>query len=66
MKKYGRYGKHVWVIGLLLALTGAYLMFDGQILGANTTGIATVVGIVGLFLIATSGTTLGQVVKKKR
>ena len=43
-----------WIIGLILALTAAFFMFDGDILGQNTTGIATVVGIVGLFLIATS------------
>jgi len=53
--KYGKYGKHVFVIGLLIALTGAYLMYEGQVLGENTTGIATVVGIVGIGLIATSG-----------
>lgn len=62
--KYGKYGKHVFVIGILIALTGAYLMYDGQILGENTTGIATVVGIVGLGLIATSGYRL--LGKKKR
>ena len=62
--KYGKYGKHVFVIGLLIALTGAYLMYDGQILGENTTRIATVVGIVGISLIATSGYSL--LGKKKR
>ena len=47
-----------WIIGLILALTAAFFMFDGDILGENTTGIATVVGIVGLCLIATSNVTL--------
>jgi len=47
-----------WIIGLILALTAAFFMFDGDILGENTTGIATVVGIVGLCLIATSNITL--------
>jgi uncharacterized protein YacL len=47
-----------WIIGLILALTAAFFMFDGDILGENTTGIATVVGIVGVCLIATSGVTL--------
>ena len=56
--KYGKYGKYVFVIGLLIALTGAYLMYGGQVLGENTTGIATVVGIVGIGLIATSGYSL--------
>ncbi len=43
-----------FALGLLLALTGALLMWDGSILGENTTGIATVMGIVGISLIATS------------
>jgi len=43
-----------FIMGLMLALTGAFLMFDGDILGENTSGIATVVGIVGIGLIATS------------
>jgi hypothetical protein len=47
-----------WIIGLLLALTAAFFMFDGDILGENTTGIATVVGIMGICLIATSNVTL--------
>jgi len=48
----------LFIIGLVLALTGAFLMFDGDILGENTTGIATVIGIVGIGLIATSNFTL--------
>ena len=47
-----------WIIGLILALTAAFFMFDGDILGENTTGIATVIGIVGISLIATSNITL--------
>jgi len=47
-----------WIIGLILALTAAFFMFDGDILGENTTGIARVVGIVGICLIATSNVTL--------
>ncbi|MFC2003040.1 hypothetical protein ACFLV4_03745 [Chloroflexota bacterium] len=43
-----------WIIGLLLALTAAFFMFDGDILGENTSGISTVIGIVGICLIATS------------
>ena len=48
----------LFVIGLVLALTAAFFMFDGDILGENTTGIATVIGIVGIALIATSNFTL--------
>ncbi|MFC1848296.1 hypothetical protein ACFLXV_03185 [Chloroflexota bacterium] len=47
-----------WIIGLILALTAAFFMFDGDILGENTTGIARVMGIVGICLIATSNITL--------
>ncbi len=53
------------VIGLILALTAAFFMFDGDILGENTTGIATVVGIVGIGLIATSNVTLLGCKRKK-
>jgi hypothetical protein len=47
-----------WITGLILALTAAFFMFDGDILGDNTTGIATVIGIIGIGLIATSNITL--------
>ena len=43
-----------FIIGLILALTAGFFMFDGDILGENTTGISTVIGIVGICLIATS------------
>ena len=48
----------LFITGLVLALTAAFFMFDGDILGENTTGIATVIGIVGICLIATSNVTL--------
>jgi len=43
-----------WIIGIVIALTAAAFMFDGDILGENTPGISTVIGIVGISLIATS------------
>jgi len=43
-----------FIIGLILALTAAFFMFDGDILGENTTGISTVIEITGICLIATS------------
>ena len=43
-----------WIIGLVIAVIAAIFMFDGDILGENTTGISTVMGIVGISLIATS------------
>ena len=48
----------LFILGIVLALTAAFFMFDGDILGENTTGIATVIGIVGIGLIATSNVTL--------
>ena len=53
-----------WATGLLLSLTGAFLMFRGDILGENTIGIARVVGIVGIGLIATSNVTLQILIRK--
>ena len=43
-----------WIIGIILVLIGAFFMFDGDILGENTSGISTIIGIVGICLIATS------------
>ena len=43
-----------WITGIVLALIAAYFMFDGDILGENTTGISTVMGIIGICLIGTS------------
>jgi len=47
-----------WIIGLVIAITAAIFMFDGDILGENTAGISTVIGIVGISLIATSSVQL--------
>jgi len=47
--------KALFIVGILLALTAAFLMWNGNILGESTTGIAIIVLIVGLGLIATSG-----------
>jgi len=47
-----------WIIGLVIAVIAAIFMFDGDILGENTTGISTVMGIVGICLIATSNVNL--------
>ncbi len=44
-----------FVLGILLCLIATFLMFEGSILGENTTGLATVTLIVGIGLIATSG-----------
>ena len=43
-------------LGVLVCLTGGFLMFQGSILGERTTGIATVVGIIGMGIITSSKT----------
>jgi len=48
-----KYRKILFVLGILICLTGAALMFDGAILGETTTNVATVLGITGIGLIAT-------------
>jgi membrane protein CcdC involved in cytochrome C biogenesis len=48
----------LFITGLVLALAGAFFMFNGDILGENTTGVAIVIGIIGIGLIATSNFTL--------
>ena len=47
------YKKNFFVLGILICLAGAGLMFDGAILGETTTNVATVLGITGICLIAT-------------
>ena len=53
-----RWENVLFVLGILLCLIGAFLMFEGNILGENNTGRAIVIGIVGIGLIATSGVRL--------
>ena len=52
-RKTKKYRKILFVLGILICLAGAALMFDGAILG-ETTNVATVLGITGIGLIATS------------
>jgi hypothetical protein len=40
--------------GVATCLTGAFLMFHGSILGSDTTGIAMILGIIGIGIISTS------------
>ena len=47
-----------WIVGVVIVLTAAIFMIDGDILGENTSGISTVMGIVGIGLIATSNVQL--------
>ena len=43
-----------FIIGICISLIGAGIMLHGNILGENNSGIATVIGIIGIGLIATS------------
>ena len=48
-----KYRKILSILGILICLAGAALMFDGAILGETTTNVATVLVITGIGLIAT-------------
>ena len=49
----------IFALGVSVCLVGTFIMVaGGAILGENHTGIATVVGIVGIGLIGTSGAML--------
>ena len=59
------WGNIVRTLGIATCLIGAFLMAFGEpIIGADHTGIATVVGITGIGLIGT-GNTLSFAGKKK-
>jgi hypothetical protein len=46
--------KVLFVLGIILAIIGAAIMFEGSILGERTIPAAIVLVIVGICLIATS------------
>jgi hypothetical protein len=51
-----RWAYLILALGVTVCLVGAFIMVSGgTILGENHTGIATVVGIIGIGLIGTSG-----------
>ena len=54
MRNMKKYREILFVLGILVCLAGAALMFYGAILGETTTNVATVLGITGIGLIATS------------
>ena len=43
-----------FIAGICIALIGAGIMFHGNIFGERNSGIATIIGIIGIGLIATS------------
>ena len=58
-----RWENVLFVLGILLCLVGAFVMFEGNILEENNAGWAIVIGIVGIGLIATSDAMLGNLWK---
>lgn len=44
----------LFITGLVLALIGAGALFHGHLFGENNSAIASVMGIIGIVLIATS------------
>ena len=52
------YNRREWLwkaLGISICLIGAILMYQGKLLGVNTPGYATVLGIIGIGIIANSG-----------
>jgi hypothetical protein len=45
----------IFISGISFALIGAGIMFHGNIFAENNSGIATIIGIIGIGLIGTSG-----------
>ncbi len=44
----------LFIAGICIALIGAVIMFHGNVFGERNSGIATIIGIIGIGLIATS------------
>ena len=61
MKK--KCGVLFWYIGILIALVGGFVMWHGSLFGERNSGIAIVIGIIGIGLIATSNP--GFAIKRK-
>jgi hypothetical protein len=62
-----KYAMAIFALGLAVCLTGAVLMaFGDGLLGERHTGIATVIGIVGIGLIGTSGATLASIASNEK
>jgi uncharacterized membrane protein YtjA (UPF0391 family) len=53
-----------WIVGIVIALIAAIFTFDGDVLGEDTAGISTVLGIIGICLIASSNINLISLKRK--
>ena len=61
-----RWAYVIFALGISVCLIGALVMVAGEsFLGENHTGIATVIGIIGIGLIATSGVGFSATAAKK-
>jgi hypothetical protein len=47
-------GKIIFIMGIVLAIIGAGALIHGSVFGSDTSVIASVMGIIGIVLIATS------------
>jgi hypothetical protein len=45
---------YIFILGIIFALSGAIIMFEGNIFGDRTIGVAIILGILGIGLIAGS------------
>jgi len=54
MKRPQKISIAIFIVGLITALFGAFVMFHGSLFGDRNAGIAIVIGIVGMGLIAAS------------
>ncbi len=61
-----KYAIAVLALGLAVCLTGAALMAFGEgLLGENHTGIATIIGIVGIGIVGTFAATFAATSSKR-
>ena len=48
-------GLIMFITGIVISLTGAAIIFSGHVFKENNSGIATIIGIIGIGLIGASG-----------
>ena len=53
-----RVGLAQWITGITLAVVGALFIVDGDVIGENTVDVATLIGFIGIALMATAKTDL--------
>lgn len=53
INKAQKSGVAIWAIGVITMLFGAFVMFHGSLFGENNSGIAIIIGIIGMGLVVT-------------